>query len=120
MPTRQSCLLAIASLALGLNTASQSHAAIVVTLPTPSVAGSIFITNDITFTITTAGSVRGIIFDEWVTSDGSASAIGGSSISPISLSYTLNSGPVVSVPLQGFLDNNALIVYQVTHNDGFF
>ena len=93
-------------------------AAIVVTLPTATVAGSIVITNDINFTITTAGLVQIVVFDEWVTSDGSNSAISGSAIAP-GIAYSVNGGsPAAGIPIL-FLDNGNGTALDLTANDGF-
>jgi hypothetical protein len=54
----------LASLALLTLAATSTQAAIIVTLPTVSTAGSIVFTNDINFTFTTAGTPGALILDE--------------------------------------------------------
>lgn len=116
-PTLRSLL---ASLALAALSATRADAAVIVTLPTPSEAGSIVIENDIHFTITTAGNIYEIVFDEWVTSDGSFDSIPESAISPFNLSYSLNGGATATLPWSHFVDNQAVSVSDITPNDGIF
>jgi hypothetical protein len=118
MISKRSLLLPLAALALGLGAASQSRAAIVVTLPTPTVAGSIVITNDLNFIATANGTMIGLVFDEWVLNDGSRNSFGGSAISG-SLSYSVNGGAVATSGLSSFLDNHTVNSGTFTPNDGF-
>ena len=64
----------IASLTLALTVlalaAPSAQSALIVVAPTSSTNGSLTITNDIIFTITTAGNASLFALDEWVTSDG--------------------------------------------------
>ncbi len=108
----------LASLVLAALSATSADAAVIVTLPTTTEAGSIVITQDINFTITTSGSVRDVVFDEWVTSDGSSEAFFSGSISPNLLSYSLNGGATATVQLSIFRDNE-IISNDITPNDGY-
>jgi hypothetical protein len=105
MPVKPSGIPVLA--VLGLIAATQTRAAVIVTLPTPSLAGSLVITSDINFAITDDGDVRGIVFDEWVTSDGAQQFINGANISPGSLTYSINSGSPAAASLTGLFDNFA-------------
>lgn len=112
--------LLILAAALGLGAATQSQAAIVVTLPTATVAGSIVITDDINFTITTAGQIQGIILDEWVTSNGTQASIAAFFISPDQMSYSINGGSPATASWSGFFDNFSSTFGSITPNDGYF
>lgn len=121
MKPHRTLLTFAAALALGLGAATQSRAAIVVTLPTATVAGSIVITNDINFTVTRTGNMIWIALDEWVLSDGSRTSFSGSAVSgPIR--YSINSGAVSTVGFasaEAFLDNHTVNSLDLTTNDGF-
>jgi hypothetical protein len=116
MTSKRTLLLPLAALALGLSAASQSHAAIVVTLPTATVAGSIVITNDINFTVTTAGNVASLVFDEWVVSDGARNTLFSPNVSP-NVDYSLNGSPS-SGGIFFFGDNLGFTFNAMTANDG--
>lgn len=107
----------LTGLALLTLTAAPAFAAISVTLPTATVPGSMVITQDIDFTITAAGSVAILCFDEWVTSDGSNSGIVSTSLSP--LIYSLNSGSLSSAPVSFIIDNFDSSAGALTANDGY-
>lgn len=99
------------------------RAAVVVTLPTSTATGSIVFTEDITFTITSevGGTPGFIVFDEWVISDGSRSAI--ALTTPyFDLVYSLNGGPTrrFAMNYAGLIDNYAGTTNSVTPNDGYF
>ncbi|MDB6070589.1 MAG: hypothetical protein JWL81_1760 [Verrucomicrobiales bacterium] len=111
------CLLA--TLALLTLTAAPAFSAIVVTLPTATVDGSFVITQDINFTITAGGSVRNLVIDEWVTSDGVGDFIFGSYITPGQMTYSLNAGSATGVSIGGISDNRAANAGNVTPNDGY-
>lgn len=66
------------------------------------------ITEDITFTVTVGGQLRTLIFRQWTTSDGSANATG---LDPLSqnLSYKINGGSTMTIPLNQLVDNAASI-----------
>jgi hypothetical protein len=105
-------------LALAALTAS-SQAAIVMVLPTATTAGSIQITNDITFTFTSVFSPPSnpsIALDEWVTSDGAATILFPTSFQP-TLQYSLNGGPTLSTTFL-FQDNIGITAVGYTPNDG--
>ena len=111
--------LAALTQTLGLSV-TQSEASIVVTLPTTTTAGSIFITADISYTIAVAGSAALIVFDNWVTPDGSFSFINGASIAP-DLAYNINGGPQQSAGWNttGFVDNVGSSFEGITPADGY-
>lgn len=99
---------------------STADASISVTLPTPSLAGSIHILEDITFTVTTAGNLTTLVLDEWVVSDLSLTAIGGAAISP-DFSYSLNAGSTATVPFSAtyaLSDNYSYTTGDISPNDG--
>lgn len=104
-------------LALALCTAAlmPAHAAVIVVAPTGSTPGSIQITSDISFNITTSGAAKGFNLDEWVVSDGRQNA---SACNP-SLAISLNGGTPGAFPGL-FYDNLAGTANDVTANDGFF
>jgi len=101
-------LLALVSLA------NQATAGIIVVAPTNSTSGSLQITADITFNITTAGSGQLIIFDEWVTSDGSQAF---ANLAP-HLSISINGASPIS-RFGVIVDNLGFTQGQVTANDGY-
>jgi hypothetical protein len=105
----------LASLALTAVVAPCAQAAVVVTLATPSTAGSLAFTNDINFTVTTAGALQYLVFDEWVTSDGSQTTLPISVLAPYSLSYSINGSATM---FAGLIDNNATSLGNITPNDG--
>jgi hypothetical protein len=107
-------------LALGLCWgATTAQAAVVITLPTPSTAGSIAITQDIDFTITTAGTIRAVLFDELV-SAADADTTGLTSFDPGFLAYKLNSvlGTLSLASGVGLYDNYRLNIGAATPQDG--
>lgn len=107
------------ALALLTLTAAPAFSAIVVTLPTATVAGSIVFTQDINFTITAAGLVQALVFDEWVTSDGTQRSIGGAAFTPRPLTYSLNAGSATGVNISVLNDNLAGTATDLTANDGY-
>jgi hypothetical protein len=110
----------LSTLALTAVSFSTADASISVTLPTPSLAGSIHILEDITFTVTTAGNLTTIVLDEWVVSDLSLTAIGGAAISP-DFSYSLNAGSTATVPFSptyALSDNYSYNTGDISPNDG--
>lgn len=108
----------LASLALLALSLSRVNAAVIVTLATPSTVGSIEITQDINFTITTAGSVRGFVFDEWVTSDGLQNGIA-FGFTPNALSYSINAGATSTTTISALQDNAGSSTFALTPNDGY-
>ncbi len=94
--------------------ADRATAGIIVVAPTNSTSGSLQITADITFNITTAGSGQLIIFDEWVTSDGSQAF---ANLSP-HLSISINGALPIS-RFGTFVDNLVFNQGQITSNDGY-
>jgi hypothetical protein len=95
-----------------------ANAAIIVTLATPSTTGSVVFTQDISFTVTTAGQFDRIVLNEWVISDGNLNEAPGGFL-PSLLNYNLNGGPVLTVGLNGIADNYAVTTNEVTHNEGY-
>jgi hypothetical protein len=107
-----------ASLALLAVVAPSADAAVVVTFATPSTPGSLVFTNDINFTVTTPGVLKFLVFDEWVTSDGSQSNLGISILAPYSLTYSINNSATMIVGIGSMWDNNATTFGNITPNDG--
>ena len=118
--TSKSFLSILTALTLGLGAASQSRAAIIVTLPTAVAAGSIVITDDISFTITTAGIPRIILLDEWVSNDNSFDTFSAPAYSPSVVSYSINGGATLAIPHGGLTDNVTFAFGAATANDGIF
>lgn len=112
----------LASLALFTVSAIHTDAAVIVTLPTASTAGSVVITNDINFTITSAGTTNVLYFDEWVTNDGGRTTFDPANVSPSALNYSLNGGSTLTAdwnPTGALADNSNFVFGSVTVNDGF-
>jgi hypothetical protein len=106
-------ILTFATFGLLALAASQAHAALVVVAPTSSTNGSLTITNDITFTITTAGNAGLFALDEWVTTDGTQN---GSPFAALAISLN-NAAPFTR---DGVLfDNLNSTAGSVTPNDGY-
>jgi len=108
------CLAAFSCIAT-IAFASQSSAAIVVVAPTPTTPGSVEITQDINFTITTSTVAMILVLDEWVTSDGGMDA---TNISP-DLAFSINGGPTITRESL-FYDNFNGVTGTITANDGLF
>jgi PEP-CTERM motif len=106
-------VLTLAALGLLAFNASQAHAALVVVAPTSSTNGSLTITNDITFTITTAGNAGIFALDEWVTTDGTEN---GSPLAALAISLN-NAAPFTRDA--SFFDNLNSTAGSVTPNDGY-
>lgn len=106
--------LTFLALACGL-LAPAAQAAIKVVVPTTTTAGSLQITQDITFPITKTGGAKVLVLDEWVNSDG---ANIGLSISA-NLTYSINGGANQNVLLIGIYDNQAFPFGGFTANDGY-
>ena len=104
---------------LAVGSAMPAAAAIVLTLPTASTAGSLVITEDIEYTITTTGNLSIIIFDEWVTNDGTRSRITADAFSAAPISYTINAGPPAGGAVSSLVDNTGAVFNHVNHNDGY-
>lgn len=103
------CLAALAA----LTCAPAIHASIICVAPTSTTAGSLTVTAPITFNITTAGSVRAFVLDEWVTPDGATTT---SALSP-NLAYALDG---ISSSRVGTIGDNAASSFgNVTPNDGY-
>ncbi len=84
---------------LAVVTLTSAEGAVVVVAPTSTVAGSLQINNDITFTVTRSQWLTYIVFMDWAEFDGSLSS------SPVNgVTYSINNGPVQSMNLQ--LDDN--------------
>lgn len=93
-----------------------AHADIIVVAPTVSIAGSLTITAPITFTISTPGSVRYFILDDWVTADGDQHR----SLTTPAPSFSLNGGAATSLGNDStFADNLNAAFGSLTPNDGF-
>jgi hypothetical protein len=106
-------ILTLAAFSLLALAASQAQAALVVVAPTSSTNGSLTITNDITFTISTAGNAALFALDEWVTSDGTQNG------SPFAaLAISLNGAAPFTRDGELF-DNLNSTAGAVTPNDGY-
>ncbi len=108
----------LAGLTLALASLPAAQAAVIVTLPSSSAEGSIVITQDISFRITTSGTMVAFLFDEWVTSD-RENDIYWLYDPQQSLDYTLNGGSPTATPLSSFRDNIAVFGGAMTPNDGY-
>lgn len=102
--------------------ATASHAAITITLPTLTTVGSVVIDAPIAFLITKAGSVQGIVFDEWVTSDGTKSTL--VFAKDTIAYYNINGGSTQQLTFDiinrfALVDNLAGIAKSISANDGF-
>ncbi len=105
-----------AALAVTAWAGSTSQAAIVVVAPTASTAGTLNITQDITFNVTTAGIVGIVLLDEWVTTDGS-STLG---VLPTKFTFSVNGGAnTQSANSSRITDNANFTSNGITPNDGF-
>jgi hypothetical protein len=113
-------ILSILLPTLVLLAGTTSQAAVIVTLPTPTTAGSFVITHDVTFTVSapSGSSLAGFVFDEWVTSDGSLNGFTGGAFSPNSGVYSHNGGSAAG-SINGFMDNIASAAGDLTANDGY-
>ena len=105
--------LALLFAAFAISTSS-AMAAIIVTLPTPTTAGSIQITQDITFDITTSGTAHFLVFDEWVNSDSSFNSIA------VSGSLVIDVGGVASPDNFYYIYDNEVTSPSITAKDGVF
>lgn len=117
----------LASLALFTVSATHADAAVIVTLPTATTAGSIQFTNDITFTLTRAFASTWIqvVLDEWVVNDGSFSSFISSNggITPNNVAFEKNGTPMSMRALSGsssywLVDNANRTLNSQTPNDG--
>lgn len=81
--------------------------------PTPTLN----ITAPITFTITTNGTVQRLIFDEWVTDDGTATTL--TVATPTALSYHINGGATQFTTVVGLTDNQHTPSGALSANDGY-
>jgi hypothetical protein len=114
--------LFIAAAVASVFSPTPTQAGITVIGPTSSTAGSFQITEDITFTITTAGKIRSFVLDEWVTSDGSWTfALLSSILDPTGtpLLISINHATPFANSYSHFIDNH----YSgtgITPNDGYF
>lgn len=91
-----------------------ARAAVIVIAPTSTATGSIQFTEDITFTITSAGFAETVVFDNWVASDGSQT----SSLLVPDVFFSLNGGTPFQV-VTGLYDNLATTYGAMTPNDGY-
>ena len=80
--------------------------------PVPTLA----FTNPFTLTITASGNASYLVFDEWVTSDGSQTSATASTNQ--TLSYQINGGTTQSIGVSLLYDNLSRTVGAATANDG--
>jgi hypothetical protein len=110
-------VLAVAA-AAALNTSV--HSAVIVSgdVDVTGGTGSLEITHDIEFTITSSGNLFFVVFDDWVgTSDGGLTALGDSPAAL--LSYRIDGGSIQTRALGNLYDNN-LNAGSIDPRDGFF
>jgi ABC-type sugar transport system substrate-binding protein len=111
-------LKALLSASILLAAVTGSQAAVIITLPTASAAGSVVIDSPVSFTVTSAGDLFFLVLDEFVNPDGAQSSI------PFDtgamLSYTLNAGPIQQVPINQFYIDLNIDVGDLGPGDGFF
>lgn len=84
-----------------------------------SPAPTLEITSEISFAISVAGDLRGIAFNEWVTSDGAANT---ATVAPFgqTISYRINGGvSQIFTPVNSVIDNAASPANGLTANDGY-
>ena len=110
---RSPFLILTLTLTVGSAAFAPADAAIIVVAPSAGSPGSLQVTADINFAITTAGRVKWFLFDEWVVSDGAQSVAN----SPSGFSYSQNGGAPASQS-GFFLDNMAATGNDFTPNDG--
>ncbi len=72
----------------------------------------------ITLTITASGNLQALVFDEWVTNDGTNDPANPSPAGQ-SLSYQINNGAIQTVVISGLVDNLSFTLGNVTPNDGY-
>ncbi len=91
-----------------------AQASVIVVAPTSTTTGSIQFTEDITFTITSAGFAETFVFDGWVTSDGTLTP----SLLVPDVFFSLNDG--ASFQLATILYDNLATTYgDMTADDGY-
>ncbi len=108
-------IFALSSLLLSAN---NSMAAISVVAPTRNTNGSLQIAEDLSFVITTTGSVRAVVFDEWVPNNDRNDTT--SNINA-GLVYTLNSGQQLTAGQRTFAHDNwaAANLNAISRRDGY-
>ena len=82
--------------------------------PTPTLS----LSTPVTLAITASDNVSGLVFDEWVTNDGTQNTAF-TSPRPQTLSYQIDGGAVQTVGVGYLVDNLAGTVGDVTANDGY-
>lgn len=108
--------IALILLFLGLSLAPV-HSAVILVAPSASTTGSIQITEDITFSVITAGTFTRIIFDDLVsTTDGSATSA--AFVPTTSFSLSINGTPL-NVTTSAMSDNAASATGNLTTRDGY-
>ena len=107
-------------LSLTLNTWTQAAITTGGDFMNGSPAPTLTLTNALTFFIESTGSVRGIAFDEWVTSDGGSTTALAVVVPSIQLmSYQINGGSIQTIPVNSVIDNAATTLGDMTANDGY-
>lgn len=98
-------------------TLSSASAAIVIVAPTETTTGSLEITEDILFVLTSGGFPSSLVFDEYTSSNGEI--ITTYTALNVPLKFTLNGVLVTSVFVSAFGDNVTSPNHDFTRNDGF-
>jgi len=104
----------LAALILPILCLLPARATVLVVAPTSTATGSIQFTEDITFTITSAGFAETVVFADWVASDGSQT----SSLLVPDVFYSLNGGTPFQI-VTGLYDNLTTTYGDMTPNDGY-
>jgi hypothetical protein len=114
--------IAIALLAAGAScpnsSAAIASAAIVVGGPTTTSTGTLVITQDIVYTLTSGGFPAALVLDEWTASNGESITTYTDLLTP--LKFTLNGSPVTTISSTGLGDNVTSPNNDFTIHDGFF
>lgn len=98
-------------------TLSSASAAVVIVAPTETTTGSLEITEDILFVLTSGGFPSSLVFDEYTSSNGEV--ITTYTDLNVPLKFTLNGVLVTSVFASGFGDNVTSPNHDFTSKDGF-
>jgi hypothetical protein len=105
-----------------ISSSAVMQAAIIVIGPTSTKSGSFQITEDITFTITSAGRIQVFVLDEWVTNDGTWTfSAFSASVDPLTspLRISINNAPPLEFSRGDFVDNPYSGGGNLTLNDGY-
>ncbi len=107
--------LALALVFLSLSAAASAQIIVSGTINQVAGQGTLNITSPITFEVTSTGLLYGIVFDNWVTSDGTTTTVALDS----GLSYRINGGSVQTLAGTNTFYDNGNSNGDLTVNDGF-